>query len=118
MIAYERNTDTKHPLARGIEQLDNLDKGQAHVPLVDFEENTGWYCEVSIGTPPQSFNGIVFLSALQNSRSEYSHIQSSSILEVATSGYPPLTVTKVAKDITSTTHILAAALGISRSNSK
>ncbi|KAH9957080.1 aspartic peptidase domain-containing protein [Russula dissimulans] len=59
MIAYERNIGTKHPLARGIEQLDNLDKGQAHVPLVDYEENTGWYCEVSIGTPPQSFNVIL-----------------------------------------------------------
>jgi hypothetical protein len=64
MEAYQKNTGMAHPLSGGIRTSHK--RGTGSVPLTDDNGNL-WYGTISVGTPPVSFTGMIFLSAVSKS---------------------------------------------------
>ena len=81
--AYERNTGTKHPLAKNIKR----EPGASSLPLV-YDGDDGWYGNIDIGTPGQNFIGMAFLASSPSRSLTLALIQWSSILAAAISSYP------------------------------
>jgi cathepsin D len=61
MAAYQKNTGMAHPLSGGIKL--SRKRGTTSDPLTD-DSNVLWYGTIAVGTPPKSFTGMTFLSAI------------------------------------------------------
>jgi cathepsin D len=61
MAAYQQNTGMTHPLSGGIKL--SRKRSTTSDPLTD-DNGDLWYGTIAVGTPPKSFTGMIFLSAI------------------------------------------------------
>jgi hypothetical protein len=65
MAVYQENTGSPHPLSGGIQ---SSRKRGSPLPLTDDgAQQALWYGAITVGTPPVTFTGTVFLSAVSKS---------------------------------------------------